>query len=1333
MSASQYDVVVVGAGCAGLTAAIGLARSGFAVAVVETAATVGDAGALGGVCFSDNLAQPDLLGPDGVEAMAWERRLIERGTFATDGRRIAGHIYRDPQAFHHCYTVLRPVFDQHLAEIAVRHGVVLLTETTVESLIRDGRRIIGAVTTRGPLYCDLLFLAEGDAGHLVSREGLDRSSDRRDRPTFLYCLQQVIDLPPGVIEECFRVGAEEGVAYDFLLRNPGPSRLNARGQLCTNRRGLTLSVFLSVENLSRGFPGEPRQLLDWFVEMPALRRWLRDGQRGTWTATLLRTGGWSDVPYLVEDGLVVGGAATGLGVDFPVLNLTGPATVTGMLLSRAAARIRHEGRGFDRAALSRHYLEPLQQTRYWRDREFLNRWPGHLRRTHVLFDRGLDLFLDTTSIWGRSRRWLPWKLMSWLLMLARMPWLGWDELSGELIRLSRALHFREVRPRPALTRVLLDGALNAFRDLVRRPRPHLPPHGTLRLYFHSTEAEGRASAVPSLLRRWFERFRPVLASAGHKLYENDDMPLSAKLTRTIELLVRQVNLFDLVAGAGLALGIALTSTMLAAGRALFRRRPRRRGERSAGSVTSEEKKQDLALPAPPITPQAKGVSTPLIHVLWRSTQPSQQAASVRDLPHICPAGVFELEGASPETVQLAVHAERCISCEACWRTNTLVDWGRSSPMDNSSFAHPYFDPRHCGDEDSVLSLSTTVRDELASLLDQLEDKLHGFDRSLAEGPAVVDRPHNDYLEMLARYAHQLSIRVGEVLKENPGSPPRVLDLADALTVRAEERTRRTWDGRFAWATADGRLLRQHHLTGLRRLLRLQAKPRKAAAKDPAVRIDWLPSALTAPVWTAWGKHLLTGIAARRYLLETLEPNQHLTTKPHQTELLDALRTEVREDLIARTAEWNALGMGELSVVSPESSPAVAEEYRQYNSSLLVDVEQIRIFLDVPGDWTTLTQRRVLRAEREEIQVAERRLLALAADWREGRREIASEDDISAGFGRQAAHVLAAKQLLLRTFAQLEEGADIELALVLLRVWLDYAATVLDDFTIIVRDRLRSAARHRDRPLVEPGSGPPLQTEAEYRAVPESYKTGDFLLAPIDLLQPRLVPEMIEAAQGVPVGRAAALRASAAGDLLAALEEIKNRPRSCSCPRETLYLAEALVVDTIGRSTHPPSRALDLEMACTRLVLSDLRQDGGALPQRCLILQELVDTVVPCWLRGDADARVQHLNRDVLEVEARKADFRQRLTAVWQTFDAALGRNANVQASCFALAEAAAWLKAADSTLGRMAWRSRMSQVEEREEPTAQQELGRRVLRHCDAVIRDRLFRFDEDLASLRRG
>ena len=153
-----------------------------------------------------------------------------------------------------------------------------------------------------------------------------------------------------------------------------------------------------------------------------MRPWLGEGRRGAWTAALLRTGGLRDVPYLVEDGLAVGGAAAGLGVDIPLLNLTGPATATGLLLSRATANICAEGRGFDREALLRHYLGPLQQSRYWGDLAFLQRWPTSLRKSRALFDSGVDLALDSSAVWARSRRWLPWKLFAWLGILAPFPW-----------------------------------------------------------------------------------------------------------------------------------------------------------------------------------------------------------------------------------------------------------------------------------------------------------------------------------------------------------------------------------------------------------------------------------------------------------------------------------------------------------------------------------------------------------------------------------------------------------------------------------------------------------------------------------------------------------------------------------------------------------------------------------------------------------------------------------------------------------------------------------------------------------------------------------------------
>src|SRR5262249_26322689 len=176
-SGFQYEVIVVGAGPAGVSAAIGLANAGMATLVLESGGFPGAENWSGCVDFAEALAHPDLLGPDGLEELAWERRLARRGFFLSDGPTLLGATYEDPPAFRHCYTVLRPVFDRSLALEAERRGAAILTRTTVLGLIRERGRVIGVATDRGPFYAPLVFLAEGDAAHLVAQEGYQVNQD----------------------------------------------------------------------------------------------------------------------------------------------------------------------------------------------------------------------------------------------------------------------------------------------------------------------------------------------------------------------------------------------------------------------------------------------------------------------------------------------------------------------------------------------------------------------------------------------------------------------------------------------------------------------------------------------------------------------------------------------------------------------------------------------------------------------------------------------------------------------------------------------------------------------------------------------------------------------------------------------------------------------------------------------------------------------------------------------------------------------------------------------------------------------------------------------------
>ncbi|MBY0526414.1 MAG: FAD-binding protein [Gemmataceae bacterium] len=1466
MSSSNFDVVVVGAGAAGLTAAIGLARAGFAVAVVEAASFPGAENWSGCVYFCENLVHPDILGPEGVEALAWERRLVERGAFATDGHSLLGMTYRDSGAFRHCYTVLRPIFDHHVAQMAVKLGVALLAETTAESLIREGSKVIGVCTQRGAIYADLVFLAEGDASHLVTREGYERYTDAREAPKFLQGIKQVIELPPGVIEDTFEVGPEEGVAYEMLLRNGslrGRSvRLNMGGFVYANRQSLSVGLVLPADNLKDHFGGDPNLLMEWFSQLPVLQPWLKHGRKGTFGAKIIRGGGAKDIPRLIDDGLAIGGAASAIGIDFPYPNFTGPATGMGLLLVQAAKKIRAERGAFTQDALRQHYLEPLQKTHYWKDVEFLRRWPAYVKRTQVFFGRNIDLSLGTAYVWSRPGQWFLSKWFNWL----RVAWhiagpTHWNELRSDQRHLVRALQLGEVIGRPGLGRLLLDGAVNALRDLFGSPRPDLPAAGTVQLHYSVDGGAELMGQPPRLFRRWFQRFTPVLASAARRVYINDSEPLAYKMHGAISLMLRQLNMLDLM-GAGMLSIAAGVSTAFLLGwdrlRGLFRKR--RSDPTALGGYPRYTEAARKATDLTPIVATAaqqwegrlgqlayQTVKASHIHVLWPKTLADKNAVVNQGLWHVCPAHVYEARVNPQGQLQVVVNFENCIKCETCWRTSDLVDWARDgqhrfiypirtpvvtrllAAMQTTALSRPTAPQRVDAWETVVRDLEKRLRAdrpgngnvqsaaevaELQTLLERLRLKLEAFDEALAEEPRTVDRARADYLEMLARYAQQIAVRIAEVLRgsalANHSHPSlqkaheKLAELAGALVLRAEQRARRTWDQHYAWAAADGRQLRAHHMIGLDRYLRVIGKslPAHAVAPDPvkvwlqsendavtnadvlqrwSAKLDavfpggaWrdlerqtpltkeqdaglrdllaqvpaldpnnLAGTLHPPIrkallaelarrdpslayraachlwardlarlsgaaalgkacqrWTrgdewacfaaadavqtfgtGWKGEILFVPAARASSLLLLVGDQLAVIRLSPSETRPGLhvdplltlglrgagmarirldnfvlgdeRAAVDRDRIRRA--WSVLSSADLTsiafgmadqlcrrtiahatsrvqfpglfhdeqsrdtigkfgavkkmvaemgarrllietldhVLSPTdfSSPSVAqaglikkvvsealgtapgslsynagqvfggtgyseddilskfyrdasawrflgptnvEIGRRHGDELLrgwrPDGQKLAALRNEAELFDQLAQRKALQAELDEVRVVRSRLRGMVNEWlaavdvsagsratpvtvrgADGRFSLGARAlaEVSEGLARQDAHLLASKALLLRLHARLEEGLPSEIETALVRVWLEDASVAMEEFESNLRHHFAQAGAAGEQPVVEPSAGLPTTNYRDFLASPAPYDSGDFLEQPVDLLQPRLVPEMIE--------------------------------------------------------------------------------------------------------------------------------------------------------------------------------------------------------------------------------
>jgi len=856
MPTANYDVIVVGAGPAGISAAIGLARKNFSVLVIEAGAFPG-AENLSSVYFADELADPELLGPAAVEKLPFERRLARRGLFICNGHSLAGASFRDPEVFKHSYTCFRPACDRAIAEAAQQLGVTLLNATTVTSLIRHNGRVIGVDTPRGALYSKLVFLAEGDASHLTAKEGYESSAANSAR--FLQAIAEVVEVEPALIEKNFGVGPGEGAAFDIILRNGhvngGEARLNLRGFLHTNTASVTLGLLVPLENLASQFHGEPRRLLEWFKSLPDIQHWLgaKPGRVIALGAELVRDGGLDAMPRLADNGLAIGGGATGVGTDLPYPNYTGPACAMGKLIARAAAEIRRNGGDFTPEALEEHYVTPLKGSHYFRSAEYLRGWPRYLRRTRLVFGPRLDIGLGALYIrtspqlgaLGRLRQFCT--LVRETLLTPPRP-----DIMGEVRESSRVFNLGHLWSEAFSVE-------NAGRWLLNTLGFSLKPDPRLEWTYR---VEGKSRDLPG----WLRRFQPHMARAMSHLCRNDDTLLEQRLAEAMHAFAGGFSFWFFLDRfavlAGLTVGLSLQ--MLGVGlRRIFARRAQ--GQSISPFYrdwqAAVRKRLDLEVVADAAQPLAARLATirfesgPHSHIKLLRLVPFERRRELVESPlwHVCPIGVFRMEVDQQGQPLCAVNFEKCINCEACWRAaGGHVDWGRTgsqrvvypapAPLAPrpSPLAAPRCDPWAA---EAASKPMTWPKDKAAvqKLAQQLASKLAEFNSSLQAEPRVINAQRAQWLQSLLAYAQTVAEDLDPLLaKINHAG---VTALWRELRRTLERARAHASAHKFFWASADVQQILHHHLAGLAKLLDIvpgtQGRTESSLGFSPSHRTgDW---------------------------------------------------------------------------------------------------------------------------------------------------------------------------------------------------------------------------------------------------------------------------------------------------------------------------------------------------------------------------------------------------------------------------------------------------------------------------------------------------------------
>ncbi|MDD5658375.1 MAG: FAD-dependent oxidoreductase [Elusimicrobia bacterium] len=335
----SYDVVVVGAGLAGCTAALAAARRGCSVAIVDRGRRAGCKNVIGGILYAPVL---DRMLPRFSETAPVERHVVSKTLgFLTEGAQLSLELraqeFSAPPRYNHSYTVRRTVFDPWLLERAREAGAEPILATTVEELLHEGgdpaRPVTGVRCGRdgGELAARVVILAEGANALLSESAGLRPPAAPREA---LLGVKELLRLDRGVLEDRFALEGGEGRAFEFF-GDPVRDGFGS-GFLYTNRDTLSVGLAVSLPHLAR-LSLRPHELLDRFKAHPSIRRFIRGAEPVEYCAHLLPTGSARGMPELARDGLLLAGDAARLANMSHYKELTNLSTASGLAAGETAA------------------------------------------------------------------------------------------------------------------------------------------------------------------------------------------------------------------------------------------------------------------------------------------------------------------------------------------------------------------------------------------------------------------------------------------------------------------------------------------------------------------------------------------------------------------------------------------------------------------------------------------------------------------------------------------------------------------------------------------------------------------------------------------------------------------------------------------------------------------------------------------------------------------------------------------------------------------------------------------------------------------------------------
>ena len=379
---SDFDAIVVGAGCAGTVAAYELAKAGKSVLVVERGNYAGAKNMTGGRIYSHALKA---VFPNFEEEAPLERKIThERISLMAPDANFTIDFSSDEMLVEgqDSYAVLRGPFDQWLASKAEDEGAEFIYGIAVEELVKDDQgKVIGVRAGEDEITADVVILCDG-VNSLLTKQAV--GAERPPANAIAVGIKQTIELPASVITDRVLAGSDdEGAAW--LFAGDATKGTFGGGFMYTNKESISLGIVAGIEATAEFGKAPVYQMLEDLKAHPSVAPLIKGGKVVEHSGHMVPEGGINIMPDLVGEGVMLAGESAMMCVNlgYQVRGMD-YAFAAGMHAGREAAKAIDAG-DTSKAGLQG-YVQALENSFVLKDLKQFKKVPAFMEGFTRMFD-----------------------------------------------------------------------------------------------------------------------------------------------------------------------------------------------------------------------------------------------------------------------------------------------------------------------------------------------------------------------------------------------------------------------------------------------------------------------------------------------------------------------------------------------------------------------------------------------------------------------------------------------------------------------------------------------------------------------------------------------------------------------------------------------------------------------------------------------------------------------------------------------------------------------------------------------------------------------------------